>query len=966
QKPEHVLKRVNGMSPVKEKKFGLEQLHNVVSNSKRKQWQKIYEQVMVRHLELCVDLKDARLAKDGLHQYRNMVVNLDPQSLEVVIVHLVDLAEARASAAKKRADNVALAAAAKISDLDQEETPESLMLSTMTEDGAKERTDKEVVVPWVKFLWEVYRAVLELLHKNAKLDKVYHKTCEKAFRFCQEYNRKFEFRKLCDTLRMQLNNVQKLTGQSNRQNKPVWEWTTESVELYLMTRFSQLEVSMNLELWNEGFKTVEEIYSIMQLSKRAPKPRLMSIYYEKLTRIFWVSGNHLFHAYAWYRYYSLCCECRKDMKAEERTSQANTVLLATLCIPEDGATTSAGPAGVSRSTEDGSVPDKNRQMAILLDFAAQPTRQALLTDIVAGGILDDVSPSIRSMYTLLEGSFRPLSLVKELVPVLTSLSQSSTQAMYGDQLKRVIVIRGVQQLSKVYSTVKIDFLKKLLADLNMPFFEIERLLVGAITRKQVQLRIDHSAGCLKFGSEVSAGAAIDDHLTQLGNNLKQFMTESVPAAQESEARKLESRREYLQNVASAVRDGAYSASGLSLADRKMLIERRKEERERLQQDRLRDEDMRRQNEEQKRLEEEQRRLQAEEEARNQAKLAKLQFQLNVTKTKNALAALGKVVEESVLLELDDASLQKMLLETQLESQRAKEEETKKVAEAAKKLDYSVRAVRIECAPLVKAKVAEILENDRALYDERMAAARAAHRENYDFALATKARLYSRMQAFSKSFEDSLLGNQKQVYEKQAAVLRKRAIAELRDRRVADARDRKRAEDARIAAEEEEAREKAQKEESDRLLAEQHEQLRRTRDAELEAEQERERLAEEERVESEKKREAAEVAPAEREMWRGAAQGRGGDGDRDRGFGGDRERNFGGDRDRGFGIRDQGSFGGDRERNFGDRERGFGGDRDRGFGGDRERNFGDRDNRGFGGERERGFGGERPDQDADSG
>lgn len=54
--------------------MALSMLHNVIG-AKRKggqQWTKIYEQVMKRHLELCVDLKDHRTAKDGLHQYRNL------------------------------------------------------------------------------------------------------------------------------------------------------------------------------------------------------------------------------------------------------------------------------------------------------------------------------------------------------------------------------------------------------------------------------------------------------------------------------------------------------------------------------------------------------------------------------------------------------------------------------------------------------------------------------------------------------------------------------------------------------------------------------------------------------------------------------------------------------------------------------------------------------------------------------
>ncbi|CAN0514816.1 unnamed protein product, partial [Phaeothamnion confervicola] len=60
----------------------------------------------------------------------------------------------------------------------------------------------------------------------------------------------------------------------------------------------------------------------------------MASYYEKLTRIFWVSENHLFHAYAWYKYYSLSREFNKTLTTEERMVQASSVLLATLAIPQ--------------------------------------------------------------------------------------------------------------------------------------------------------------------------------------------------------------------------------------------------------------------------------------------------------------------------------------------------------------------------------------------------------------------------------------------------------------------------------------------------------------------------------------------------------------------------------------------------------------------------------------------------------
>ena len=88
-----------------------------------------------------------------------------------------------------------------------------------------------------------------------------------------------------------------------------WEgWTAESIELHLQTRFAQLETASALRLYTEGFRTVEDIYNILQISRTRrklpgvnippPKAKIMAAYYEKLTNLFWVSENYLFHAFA--------------------------------------------------------------------------------------------------------------------------------------------------------------------------------------------------------------------------------------------------------------------------------------------------------------------------------------------------------------------------------------------------------------------------------------------------------------------------------------------------------------------------------------------------------------------------------------------------------------------------------------------------------------------------------------------
>ena len=50
-----------------------------------------------------------------------------------------------------------------VDDLDILATPEMIMLSAVSGEGAQERSDRTILMPWVKFLWESYCQCLELL-----------------------------------------------------------------------------------------------------------------------------------------------------------------------------------------------------------------------------------------------------------------------------------------------------------------------------------------------------------------------------------------------------------------------------------------------------------------------------------------------------------------------------------------------------------------------------------------------------------------------------------------------------------------------------------------------------------------------------------------------------------------------------------------------------------------------------------
>lgn len=59
------------------------------------------EDVALKYVDLCVDLKKGRYAKDGLIHYRNLCQQINVASLETVVTHFLDSASARADAAPR-------------------------------------------------------------------------------------------------------------------------------------------------------------------------------------------------------------------------------------------------------------------------------------------------------------------------------------------------------------------------------------------------------------------------------------------------------------------------------------------------------------------------------------------------------------------------------------------------------------------------------------------------------------------------------------------------------------------------------------------------------------------------------------------------------------------------------------------------------------------------------------------------
>ena len=197
-------------------------MHDVLTAKKSRTWVKVLESIMLKYIDIAVDLKLHSHAKDGFHQYRNISQQQAPQSLEAIIQHLLKAGESRVAKAAKEARSMNLGKGKAVADLVRADAGGDHVVD---DDGRGRRGSlgAEVLVPWLKFLWETARSVLDILKTNSKLEKVYHQTAQRAFEFCVQHERKTEMRRLCETLRHHLSNLQRATAQGNTNSLRGWE-----------------------------------------------------------------------------------------------------------------------------------------------------------------------------------------------------------------------------------------------------------------------------------------------------------------------------------------------------------------------------------------------------------------------------------------------------------------------------------------------------------------------------------------------------------------------------------------------------------------------------------------------------------------------------------------------------------------------------------------------------------------------
>ncbi|TPX30121.1 hypothetical protein SmJEL517_g06243 [Synchytrium microbalum] len=819
QKPENALKRAEELIAVGQNGSALQLLHEIVlSRRSRSTAIASLEPIMLKFIELCVQMRKGKTAKEGLHQYKNIQQNNNITTIEVVIKKFIDLSEQKVADAQAKADKIALDS---IDDLEATETPESIILSTVSGEASKDRTDREVVTPWLKFLWEAYRTALDILRNNARLETLYQIVATQAFGFCLKYTRKTEFRRLCDLLRQHLATAAKYAHQPHSINLS----DPDTLQRHLDTRFIQLSAATDLELWQEGFRSIEDIYNLLSMSKKAPRSFMMANYYEKLARILLVGENYLFHAAAWNRYYAIARQNR-NLSEDEHDRMASMVLLSALSIPIIQTGRSKG------GSEEAENKEKAQRLANLLRAPRPPTREILLRDALAKTVLARVKPELRELYDILEVQFHPLSICKKIAPIMQQLQANPDFAKYVRPIHQIILTRLLQQLSQVYTTIKIESVLKLAAfpePYNLDIHKIEKFIMNGCKKGELSIRIDHRNKSLTFESDLfmtSKSTGVDGpklstlsstqtmgiQLAQLAKRLHTAVLLVDPS--KADAAKKAKAAAFATAIASAEEEHQETFKRRALIERKKElreaeIARKVEEEQRLKKLKIEKE----QQAEKQRLEEESRRREIERVAQQKATLEKEEARKLAEKMAEDLTKRKIKVDKEELEGLDADKLMALQVK-QLEQERRDLQARLKIL--ARRNDFVERAFRKEEIPLLLKDFEEQKEAEKTFQDALREATIEAARKKHTEAMQVKERMM-RMLPDYREYRSKLEVKRNEEYHKLEQEAAKQ-IAAAKEKRKADyikrkEEDRRRAEEEeRIAAEEAEARRKMEEEE----------------------------------------------------------------------------------------------------------------------------------------------------------
>lgn len=560
--------------------------------NKKKSFSTTQEILLEHFIAICIKKHNLKAIKEGLNYFRSITPNhLD--SFVKIILFAKDTLEDQLKNSKDRLDKLS-----ESNDLESDEIPEIYLSYTNftinvhnegfeAQDFFSDGKDsdfqvfkkKEQILNLYKFTWETYKILLDFTKVNYRLLEHYYKILKAAFNFCQVNNRKNEFKRLCDSVRGYLQSLIKTERiKSSTIPNKVDLSRTDVIKNLINIRILLLDTAIELDQWQEAFKTGEDINYLIDKylialkqsdnKKKVPEQVLYEYSYN-LLRVFKKAKYFLFHAYCQInnRFYLLKIlksinslrklgdekSLRKaeliNSKLDGRsiTQANNEIILSTLAtdcssdfseIYDFANFTKVGEKEYLEGKTERDREVENRFIK-LLKLESTPSRKYLNQYINSSNlnpnsnehsIIEDCHPLVRKLYNILESETNPISLAKkslQLVRKLELLEDStlkSSFAEYKDDIVKNIIRRTSFYLAKVYKNITLAKLKSIFQSesAEISFYMIEDILLDLSQRGHLRVEINHANDLIVFLNSKTLGSK----LNLINNNVSQLLLDS--------------------------------------------------------------------------------------------------------------------------------------------------------------------------------------------------------------------------------------------------------------------------------------------------------------------------------------------------------------------------------------------------------------------------------------------------------
>ncbi|MCQ2816140.1 MAG: PCI domain-containing protein [archaeon] len=508
--PDLIITKANEYIKMGDKENALSIINDYFNNNKKKFWSKAMESLINQYIYLSIDLSKIKYLKEALNFTRGLTQTTSIDTFKSIISKTQKTAEEKFNEAVSNLKGVQV----EITDLENDDDRDETMFF-----GTPESKEQEELVSKEKFIWETYKSLIDFCKINDKLFDLYSSILIAAFKFCREYKRTVEFKRLSDSVRNYLQTLIRTEKRQNFQNK-VQISKFSILKNLIDTRLYLIESAIDLELWMDAFKTVEDtvylldkVEGLKRVNEEKRQKALIQYklkLYNSMQKLLWISGYPLYHSYAniLLKKVDLFSK-RKDLPIEESIINScnlneinEKIILAILATPLKDFYTNFDKYGEDIYNQLNDTDTETcRKMMNILKIRNLPSRKDLISNLGSLNVLNDCKNTfIKDFFECFENTVNPISLCrngKEYLDQIINLKNPIFDK-YIEKIKKNIVIKSIYIFSKKYENISFDRIKKLFTPFGYDDLQIEDILLEIGRGDYIKFKIDHMNKLIDF------------------------------------------------------------------------------------------------------------------------------------------------------------------------------------------------------------------------------------------------------------------------------------------------------------------------------------------------------------------------------------------------------------------------------------------------------------------------------------